>query len=150
MLGDCCESRESSSDDAHDDIEPGGVRFVPGAEYLSSTGCPDRRLSGSYCQFGLVHRSLLAAFFEACDYSGGHCRRRPAGAKQAAEKGLFSNENCEKHTSGAKALVDSAGFVPGLKSRPTTRTSFSAASAAAPFQNRVTRQLLHRGNLLFP
>jgi hypothetical protein len=49
------------------------------------------------------------------------------GLKQAAEKGLFSNEHCEKHTPGAKALVDFAGFVPGLKSRPTARTSFSAA-----------------------
>jgi hypothetical protein len=45
-------------------------------------------------------------------------------ALQAAEKGLFSNEHCEEHTSGAKALVDSAGLYVGVKtptyqSRPT-------------------------------
>jgi hypothetical protein len=56
-------------------------------------------------------------------------------ALQAAEKGLFSNEHCEDHTSGAKALVDSAGLYVGVKtptyqSRPTARTSFSATCLA--------------------
>jgi hypothetical protein len=59
----------------------------------------------------------------------------PSEAEQAVGKGMFSNEHCEKHTSGAKALVDSAGLVPGLKSRPTARTSFSAACKAVPFQS---------------
>jgi hypothetical protein len=57
---------------------------------------------------------------------------RGSGAKQAAEKGLFLNEHCGKHTSGAKALVDSAGLFVGVKTptyqfRPTARLSFCAA-----------------------
>ena len=40
--------------------------------------------------------------------------RRPSGAKQAAEKGLNPGQTDEKHTSGAKARVDSAAFVPGI------------------------------------
>jgi hypothetical protein len=40
----------------------------------------------------------------------------PSGAKQVAEKGLSLIEHCEVHTSGAKALVDPAGFDTGDKS----------------------------------
>jgi hypothetical protein len=43
---------------------------------------------------------------------------------QAAKKGLILCRTTEKCTSGAKARVDSAAFTPGLKSRPTARTSF--------------------------
>ena len=52
------------------------------------------------------------------------------GALQAAEKGQFSGEQPEKRTSGAKAHVDSIGFLPGINPRPTTRMSFSAACLA--------------------
>jgi hypothetical protein len=41
----------------------------------------------------------------------------------------------EKRTSGAKALIDLIGFVPGMNPRPTARTSFSAACEVVPFQN---------------
>jgi ribosomal-protein-alanine acetyltransferase len=43
---------------------------------------------------------------------------------------LESCESAEKQTAGAKARVASAGLVPGLKSRPTARTSLSAACKA--------------------
>jgi hypothetical protein len=41
-----------------------------------------------------------------------------AGAKQAAEKGLILEERPEKHTSGAKALVDLIAFAARLKPCP--------------------------------
>jgi tRNA/rRNA methyltransferase len=53
-----------------------------------------------------------------------------AGAKEVAEKGWLSGEMPEKHTSGAKAPIDSIGFVPGIDPRPTARLSFSAACKA--------------------
>jgi hypothetical protein len=34
-------------------------------------------------------------------------------ARQAAEKGLVLGETRQKHTSGAEALVDLIGFMPG-------------------------------------
>src|ERR1035437_9741497 len=49
---------------------------------------------------------------------------------QAAKKGQVSNGIAEKHTSAAKAATASACLIPGLKSRPTVRTSFSAACEA--------------------
>ena len=54
-------------------------------------------------------------------------RGRTQGPEQAAEKGLISGERPEKHTSGAKAHIDSIGFIPGINPRPTARMSFSAA-----------------------
>jgi tRNA (guanine-N1)-methyltransferase len=54
----------------------------------------------------------------------------PAGAEEAAEKGWFSGKMPEKHTSGAKAPIDSIGFMPGINPRPTARLSFSAACKA--------------------
>ena len=47
-----------------------------------------------------------------------------AGAKEAAEKGWFSGEMPEKHTSGAKAHADSIGFMPGMNPRPAARQEF--------------------------
>ena len=47
-------------------------------------------------------------------------------ALQAAEKGLNPGQTDEKHTSGAKARVDSVAFVPGINPWPTARRSFSA------------------------
>jgi hypothetical protein len=56
------------------------------------------------------------------------------GAIQAAEKGLFSKEHCEKHTQGLKPSWIVRAYLSGLKtptyhSRPTARTSFSAGCA---------------------
>jgi hypothetical protein len=45
---------------------------------------------------------------------------------QRDENGQRLSEESEKHASGAEALVDSVGLVPGLKSQPTAGTSFSA------------------------
>ncbi len=44
---------------------------------------------------------------------------------------MILDEKLEKHTSVAKAIVVSAGFIPGINSRPTNRTSFSAACLAS-------------------
>jgi hypothetical protein len=55
-------------------------------------------------------------------------------AEQAAEKGLVLGETRQKHTSGAEALVDLIGFMPGINPRPTARTSFSASCEAVPFR----------------
>src|SRR5271157_5840061 len=52
------------------------------------------------------------------------------GALQAAEEGGSTGKLPEKHASGAEARADSAGFMPGMNPRPTTRTSFSAACLA--------------------
>ena len=57
-------------------------------------------------------------------------KEQPSGAKQLAEKGLSSTEHCEGHTSGAKAPVDPADFIPGINPRPTAQSSFSAACKA--------------------
>jgi hypothetical protein len=54
----------------------------------------------------------------------------PSGAKQAAEKGHISGRVPEKRTSGAKALGDSIGFMPGIDPQPTARRGFSAACKA--------------------
>jgi hypothetical protein len=58
---------------------------------------------------------------------------QPSGAKQAAEKGMDSNERPQKHTSGPEGPIDSVRLIPGLKPRPTTRASFSAACKAHSF-----------------
>jgi len=52
---------------------------------------------------------------------------RMIAAKQAAEKHQLWSKEPEKHTSGAKAPIDSIGFIPGINPRPTARMSFSAA-----------------------
>jgi hypothetical protein len=54
----------------------------------------------------------------------------PSVAKQAAEKGLDSNEKPQKHTSRPEGPLDFVRLIPGLKPRPTTRASFSAACTA--------------------
>jgi hypothetical protein len=61
--------------------------------------------------------------------------RNRTGAEQVAEKVLITGEIPEKHTSAAKAAIDSTGLIPGLKSRPTAGRSFSADWRAATFQN---------------
>jgi hypothetical protein len=50
----------------------------------------------------------------------------PSGTKEAAEKVVIVNQKREKHTSGAEALSDSIGFIPGMNPRPTAPASFSA------------------------
>jgi hypothetical protein len=47
-----------------------------------------------------------------------------AGAKQAAEKLGVRGKMGRKHTSAAKAIIDSIGFVPGINPRPTARNEF--------------------------
>jgi hypothetical protein len=47
-------------------------------------------------------------------------------AKQAAEKGLILEERPEKHTSGAKALVDLIAFAARLKPCPFKTAAQSA------------------------
>jgi hypothetical protein len=48
----------------------------------------------------------------------------PSVAKQAAEKGGTISESPEKPSSGAKARVDSAGLMRGLKPPPPSGLSF--------------------------
>jgi hypothetical protein len=62
-----------------------------------------------------------------------------AGAKQAAEKGLFPGENPEKRPSGAEAHIDLIVLAARLKSCPVTKPleiaaklSFSAACKPRP------------------
>ena len=55
--------------------------------------------------------------------------------EQVAEKGLITDEESEKCTSGAKAHVDLIGVLPGINLRPTARMSFSAAYEVVPFQS---------------
>jgi hypothetical protein len=54
--------------------------------------------------------------------------------KQAAEKGLFPNNKPDKHTSGAKALIDLIGFMPGINPRHKARMSFSADCKVVPLR----------------
>jgi len=54
-------------------------------------------------------------------------------AKEAAGKLQNWCETDEKHTSGAKARVDSAEFMYGLKLVPFIELSFSAASKALSY-----------------
>ena len=51
-------------------------------------------------------------------------------AAPGIKRGVTEGEIDEEHTSGAKARVDFMLFMPGLKPRPTARTSFSAACKA--------------------
>src|ERR1035438_5669368 len=52
-------------------------------------------------------------------------------ASQLAEKHLLSSKKSEKHTSGAKAPIDSIGFMPGINPRPTARMCFSASCSVS-------------------
>jgi hypothetical protein len=47
---------------------------------------------------------------------------------------VITSEIPEKHASVAEATIDSMGLIPGLKSRPTARTRFSAACKARTLQ----------------
>jgi 5-hydroxyisourate hydrolase-like protein (transthyretin family) len=61
---------------------------------------------------------------------------------QAAEKHLLSSKKSEKHTSEAKAPIDSIGFIPGINPRPTARMSFSAACSVMPQAQHIQRRAL--------
>jgi hypothetical protein len=54
----------------------------------------------------------------------------PSGAKEAAEKREVAGEYREKHTSGAKAHIDSVDHLPGINPWPTARWGFSAGCKA--------------------
>jgi hypothetical protein len=56
------------------------------------------------------------------DFSRAECIAKCKWALQAAEKGEIAGEFPEKHTSGAKAQVDSIALLPGIKS-PAYRTN---------------------------
>jgi hypothetical protein len=53
-----------------------------------------------------------------------------AGAEEAAEKGWFTGKKPQEHPSAAKAGVNSAGLLRGLKPPPPSDESFSAACEA--------------------
>jgi hypothetical protein len=53
--------------------------------------------------------------------------------EQAAEKGLFPKEKCEKHASGPEGHIHFMPLIPGINPRPTARRSFSAAFKARSF-----------------
>jgi hypothetical protein len=57
----------------------------------------------------------------------------PSGAEEAAEKLGLSGEIDEKRTSGAKARIDSADVMRGLKPPPPSGSGFSAACEAHDF-----------------
>jgi nucleoside phosphorylase len=58
-----------------------------------------------------------------------------AAVLEAAEKGLIPGETDEKHSSGAKARVDSRRFTARLKSCAFKTPSFSATCEAVPLQS---------------
>jgi hypothetical protein len=47
---------------------------------------------------------------------------------------MVSNEIPQKHTSGAKALINIASLSPGINPRPTARTIFQQAVKQCPFK----------------
>jgi hypothetical protein len=92
--------------------------------------CQSDRTNGNDCRVLLLHSSIRrkpekpAVIFSTC-----------GTAEQAAENGLFSRSIGEKHSSGAKARMDSFGFRRGLKPPPPSGFGFSAACEAVPFQS---------------
>jgi nucleotide-binding universal stress UspA family protein len=74
-------------------------------------------VAAAYSLAGIFKRPLLVV----------HARD---GAKQAAEKGLFPKEKCEKHASGPEGHIHFMPLIPGINPRPTARRSFSAAFKA--------------------
>ncbi|MGA9673350.1 MAG: hypothetical protein WBQ94_29440, partial [Terracidiphilus sp.] len=53
-----------------------------------------------------------------------------SGAKEAAEKGLLTMQDCEIRSSGAEARADSPIFMRGLKPPPPSEASLSAGCKA--------------------
>jgi peptidyl-prolyl cis-trans isomerase SurA len=101
-----------------------------------SLGTPPMRTT-PWAIFAFSLREIGHAAFRICAGLAGAVPHKclgdvevPAGAEEAAEKGPVSNGIPREDTSGAKALIDLNGFVPGMNPRPTARTSFSAASDA--------------------
>jgi hypothetical protein len=70
------------------------------------------------------------SFVTGHDFSRAEDTERKCWALQAAEKGGTISESPEKPSSGAKARVDSVGFMRGLKPPPPSGLSFSAACLA--------------------
>jgi len=71
---------------------------------------------------------------KGASFSPNTTRAKSTRALESAEKGLILREGPEKHTSEAKAIVDSAEFKPGINPRPTDRVSFPT-SRLAPKEN---------------
>ena len=61
-------------------------------------------------------------------------KNRPQGFTVCG-KGLLSRPIGEEHSSGAKARIDSFGFMRGLKPPPPSEFGFSAACEAVAFQS---------------
>ena len=98
------------------------------------------RYLGGFAQGGLINIAggccgntpeHIAAIAKALE--GKHPRelRTISSAEQDAEEGLPSGRLPEAHTSGAKAQVDFAGILPGLKPRPTAQPGAVATGAEA-------------------
>jgi hypothetical protein len=72
------------------------------------------------------HRGLSALGWVLANYEGyefgREIRSKSAGAKEAAEKGLYFNDGHGKHPSGAEALVDLIAVTARLKSCPFKAT----------------------------
>src|ERR1035437_3492550 len=67
-----------------------------------------------------------------------HCAQSCVGVKQAAEKPGISCETVGKRPSGAEAPTDSAGLMRGLKHPPPSVLRFSAACKTPTYQSRPT------------
>lgn len=72
----------------------------------------------------------LAGGFWATDAVARHRQTGRTHLYQAGERRGFFGQEPETRPSGAKARDDSAGFIAGLKSRPTVRRGFSSARKA--------------------
>jgi hypothetical protein len=54
----------------------------------------------------------------------------PQGLKRLLKRSVFEPKAAKKHVPEAKALIDAASVMPGLKSRPILQTGFSATGEA--------------------
>jgi hypothetical protein len=105
---------------------------------LDYIGCGKTRLSGE------TGGKLLSGAKQAAEkgqMTGEFFRKLPAGAKAHIDFRLLTArlKSCPFKTmsffAACKALIDSAGFMRGLKPPPPSGSSFSAACEAVPFQN---------------
>jgi hypothetical protein len=70
--------------------------------------------------YQLIHCKVLKIW----EGGGGHAFQADTGSSQAAEKLGILGEIGAKHPSAAKAIVDSVGFVRGLKPPPPSGSRF--------------------------
>ena len=122
------------SDGAYSDgRHPDAVRYTKSAEEdvkrrdftINGLLLDPERLLPQGLKPGLISGADVRA--EALTLQG---EKHSTGAKQAAEKGLFPKEKCEKHASGPEGHIHFMPVIPGINPRPTARRSFSAAFKA--------------------